>query len=1057
LDNSLYGAAVTVSGTAKNLENDPSADAITGVAWSLTGTTLSGKADVGRDGGFSFTVHTVGLHGAQALSVKAASRSGGTAESVIVLLEDERGLPITFTSPPAGGYYQDITVIEGRAGQEGPAGNLKALTYEVTGTEGLTGRVVTNTDGTFKLPLFLSKVTGDITVSLVSEDMNGHQARSVLTLHDGRLKPLIVLASPLKGSSYGTLIRVAGTVSDPYAGQPGMEGIDSLSWLLSPVDFSKTSTPARGTTPLGPGGAFRFSLPAATMSGAQDFTLTAVARNGSRSETTIRLTQGEGDLSSFSVLPADRTVMISWDPVPFAVRYDLSWTSGSDAPEKGQTMKGVSSPVKLTGLENGTLYALRVQVIFDDGGTGASAVTRVIPLLPQMLAPLVTGDYQQIHLSWDRISGATSYDVWRSAAGAGDYVKIAAALSSAVYVDTAVEFGKEYTYEIAPAGPLAPRSAPVTGRSLAFPAEKLAEVGMAPIRDARRVTVNGGYAFIASGARGVRIVDVSSPAAPVVVGEMTTTDAWDVAVRSNYAYVADGESGLRVADITAPREPLLISSRKTADARAVVLSGDYAFVADSDKGLKVIDITDTRTLNRVATLETTNAQGLALDGNRLFIADGAGGLLVADITRPRAPAVKATLALADARGVAVEGGIAAVAAGAAGLCVVDVSGATAPTLLATFDTGMAASVALVSGFAYVADGKTGIKVVDLEDPAHPSLFTSHSAAGAAHVSVGDQCAYIADAAGLDLVRVQIQGRSFRVASCETGGKAYSVFVAGDWAYVAGHAQGIRVVNVSDPGKVTDAALAGALSTRFAIGVTVQDKLAYVADGTNGVRIVDVSPSWDGKPGSAPVDVGAYRPGGMVSRVAANGTVAYVAAGNQGIRVLNVSTPSAPVEIGSVRMTNASDIVVHDAWAFVADGDGGLRVVDVSDPARPTALPAAIRGNARCLALTENLLLVAGASGVSIVDVSDPKAPVLKGRYETSSVEAIAANGKYAYVAEGYRGLTVLDISRPSRPAVVSACDDVFAVGVAVKGGYAIVADSFGLRIIQILIPDWLSR
>jgi len=92
-----------------------------------------------------------------------------------------------------------------------------------------------------------------------------------------------------------------------------------------------------------------------------------------------------------------------------------------------------------------------------------------------------------------------------------------------------------------------------------------------------------------------------------------------------------------------------------------------------------------------------------------------------------------------------------------------------------------------------------------------------------------------------------------------------------------------------------------------------------------------------------------------------------------------------------------------------------------------------------------------------VDVSDPKAPVLKGRYETSSVEAIAANGKYAYVAEGYRGLTVLDISRPSRPAVVSACDDVFAVGVAVKGGYAIVADSFGLRIIQILIPDWLSR
>jgi hypothetical protein len=117
----------------------------------------------------------------------------------------------------------------------------------------------------------------------------------------------------------------------------------------------------------------------------------------------------------------------------------------------------------------------------------------------------------------------------------------------------------------------------------------------------------------------------------------------------------------------------------------------------------------------------------------------------------------------------------------------------------------------------------------------------------------------------------------------------------------------------------------------------------------------------------------------------------------------------------------------------------------------------VRGNARDLALSGNILAAAGADGVTLIDVSDPQTPVVKGRYATEYAEAVAAEGRYAYVAEGYRGLTVLDISRPSHPSVASSCPDVFAVGVAVQGDYALVTDSFGLKVVQILIPDWLSH
>ena len=174
-------------------------------------------------------------------------------------------------------------------------------------------------------------------------------------------------------------------------------------------------------------------------------------------------------------------------------------------------------------------------------------------------------------------------------------------------------------------------------------------------------------------------------------------------------------------------------------------------------------------------------------------------------------------------------------------------------------------------------------------------------------------------------------------------------------------------------------------------------------------------------------------------------------------MLDVSKPSAPTIVSSLHSEDASDIVVQGTWAFLADGDAGVKILDISVREKPVALPRGLPGNARALALSGNLLVAAGADGVRIIDVADPRAPVVRGAYDTSDAEGVTISGIYVYVAEGYRGLTVLDVSRPSRPVVVSGCSDVFAVGVAVKGDYAIVADSSGLKVVRILIPEWLKH
>jgi hypothetical protein len=973
--------------------------------------------------------------------------------------EEGRGLAISISSPADGGYYHDITVIEGRVGEPdtfSPTA-VKAFAWEVVGRPGMTGRIAVGDRGTFKVPVQLFDVTGDATIRLTAEESGGRQTSATVTLHDGTMKPTITITSPAKGGTYGSLMRVAGVVKDPYAGRPEMEGVANLTYLLAPVEYSRTSKPARGTVSLGKGNAFRFSLPTEGLSGPQDLTLAVAAKSGNRTETTLRIAPGNGDLAAFLVTPADRKVTVSWAPVAFAAGYDLSLAPGEETPEKGRTMAGVSPPLTVSGLENGALYSVRVRVRYDDGGIGFSSLARLIPLSPRTLAPAVKGDYQQVHLSWSRIPGAESFDVWRSLAVDKGFEKIAAAVPTAAYVDSSVEFGRDYWYAVSPAaGPIAPLSAPAGGRSLAFPADKLAAVGFASVAGIRRMTIVGGYAFSACGARGVQVVDVSAPRAPVAVGQIATSDARGIAVRGEYAYVADGESGLRVLDISAPRAPLLIGTRRTAEANAVALGGAYAYVADGARGVKVIDISDPRGLPRVGSVDTTNARDVALGGRRLFVADGEGGLRIFDASQPASPAAVARIPTTDARGVALMGKLVLVADGPGGLRIVEAAEGVPPVLLATFPMAMAAAVTAADGFAYVADGKSGVTVVNCEDPARPTLFTVHSLAGASAVSVVERQAYVGSDAGITLLRIQIQGRSFRVASCATGGKAFDVAVEGSWAYVAGHGEGLRVVNLRDPARLTDAAVTGSLPTRFAQRVTVIDTLAYVADGSSGVKIIDVSPAWGSPPG-VPVEVGSYRTGGSANRVAVSGPTAYVAAGSQGVLVLDTSRPAAPAGIASVRSRDASDIVLNGPWAYLADGDGGLKVIDISERGKPIILPGGLPGSARTLALGGNILVAAGAAGVRIIDVTNPREPIVRGVYATSDAEGVTVSGTYAYVAEGYRGLTVLDIAQPSRPVVVSSCSDVFAVGVAVKGNYAMVADSSGLKVVRILVPEWLTR
>ncbi len=89
---------------------------------------------------------------------------------------------------------------------------------------------------------------------------------------------------------------------------------------------------------------------------------------------------------------------------------------------------------------------------------------------------------------------------------------------------------------------------------------------------------------------GLRIINVSNPAAPSEVGSYDTPgDAWGVAVAGAYAYVADGLMGLRIIDVSNPAALREVGFYDTPwSARGVAVAGDTAYVADGDGGLVIL-------------------------------------------------------------------------------------------------------------------------------------------------------------------------------------------------------------------------------------------------------------------------------------------------------------------------------------------------------------------------------------------------------------------------------------------------------------------------------------
>jgi hypothetical protein len=217
------------------------------------------------------------------------------------------------------------------------------------------------------------------------------------------------------------------------------------------------------------------------------------------------------------------------------------------------------------------------------------------------------------------------------------------------------------------------------------------------------------------------------------------------------------------------------------------------------------------------------------------------------------------------------------------------------------------------------------------------------------------------------------------------------------------------------------------------------------------------------PGGAPYLLGSWKPAGTLAQlsVAVAGNYAYTIDWARDLDVIDITDPAHPVWKAHVGIIgNGMDILIDGAYAYLTMKSGGLRIFDLSTPTAPVEI-GSIKASpteddlALHLCKVGNRVYVADEKfGVVIYDVTDPRRPAKLGACPIGFGESVWVEGRYAYVTGGGTGFQIFDILNPARPMLVGSLPPlVYSYDVQVADGYAYVTEGLGgLRVVDVRNP-----
>jgi hypothetical protein len=231
----------------------------------------------------------------------------------------------------------------------------------------------------------------------------------------------------------------------------------------------------------------------------------------------------------------------------------------------------------------------------------------------------------------------------------------------------------------------------------------------------------------------LNIIRMNGPSTPQLLARYPTAFT-DVFLQGSSLYLAEGPYGLRILDVSTPTHPRIVGHYDTSgSAQGIYVEAGRAYVADGPAGLHILDVEDPAAIELLGSYDTTGyAHRLQVQDTIVYLVDGVEGddsptgLRIIDVSNPAEPeSLSSYETSAEAMGILVDEDTAYVStASYDGVQILDVSNPNSPTLVGQIPMpGIPGSLQKVGDTFHVATWQAGYQIMQLSPTTAPSSTT----------------------------------------------------------------------------------------------------------------------------------------------------------------------------------------------------------------------------------------------------------------------------------------------------------------------------------------------
>ncbi|MEM6317287.1 MAG: tail fiber domain-containing protein [Bacteroidota bacterium] len=277
------------------------------------------------------------------------------------------------------------------------------------------------------------------------------------------------------------------------------------------------------------------------------------------------------------------------------------------------------------------------------------------------------------------------------------------------------------------------------------------------------IAVSGNYAYVITDGDELKVIDISTPTAPTVVGTLALgAEPIGIAVSGNYAYIIDNtDDDLRVIDISTPAAPTQLGSNFSLgnEPRDITIAGDYAYIAEFGSGnLNIINISNPASLAQSGSVNVgLTAYSVSISGNYAYVIYTiSADLQVVDVSDVTNPTLSGSTTIGNEQKAITASGdyVYTVDQFDDELNITDISNAASPTAYASLSIGDAPSGITLSGnYAFIVDETDNdLRIIDISIPAAPILSDQINLEGSANaIAVANNYGYVVHSNGFSVI------------------------------------------------------------------------------------------------------------------------------------------------------------------------------------------------------------------------------------------------------------------------------------------------------------------